>query len=333
MAGQVNQTLVRQFRMPGYPLVLISTDLLQEGEDLHTFCSAVHHYGVAWTPSSLEQRIGRIDRVRSQTERRLAELSADSVKGDDKLQVFFPHLEDTVEVLQVRRVLDRMEAFLRLMHEGLGQQTREVPKIDVGKEMVRAAPVPHSSDAPLKSAFPVALELLRGATTKPAVSDSIGRALRDRLNRLKRVEIPGYKVQWEAESADGTLLGTAMLARRIQPFVLIADQYAGRLRLRCISPVGRVYPELVQDDLEEEAWRVGARLGAVETEQERTYDLTVEEDVLLGTNVADDSVRVGLLLRRVAEQADLLEQEQLPGLDQELQQFRKDLVTEATYGE
>jgi hypothetical protein len=333
MAGQVNQTLVRQFRMPGYPLVLISTDLLQEGEDLHTFCSAVHHYGVAWTPSSLEQRIGRIDRVRSLTERRLAELSADSVEGDDKLQVFFPHLEDTVEVLQVRRVLDRMEAFLRLMHEGLGQQTREVPKIDVGKEMVRAAPVPHSSDAPLKSAFPVALELLRGATTKPAVSDSIGRALRDRLNRLKRVEIPGYKVQWEAESADGTLLGTAMLARRIQPFVLIADQYAGRLRLRCISPVGRVYPELVQDDLEEEAWRLGARLGAVETEQERTYDLTVEEDILLGTNVADDAVRVGLLLRRVAEQADLLEQDQLPGLDQELKQFRKDLVSEAAHGE
>ena len=37
MSGQVNQTLVRQFRMPGYPLVLVSTDLLQEGEDLHTF--------------------------------------------------------------------------------------------------------------------------------------------------------------------------------------------------------------------------------------------------------------------------------------------------------
>ena len=74
MSGQLNQTLVRQFRMPGYPLVLVTTDLLQEGEDLHTFCSDVHHYGIAWTPSSMEQRIGRIDRVRSQTERRLGEL-------------------------------------------------------------------------------------------------------------------------------------------------------------------------------------------------------------------------------------------------------------------
>ncbi len=63
MFGQVNETVVRQFRMPGYPFVLVTTDLLQEGEDLHTFCSAVHHYGIAWTPSSMEQRVGRIDRV------------------------------------------------------------------------------------------------------------------------------------------------------------------------------------------------------------------------------------------------------------------------------
>jgi len=111
MSGQVNQTLVRQFRMPGYPLVLITTELLQEGEDLHTFCSAVHHYGIAWTPSSMEQRIGRLDRVRSHTERRLIDIKGRSPRGDELLQVYFPHLEDTVEVLQVHRVLERMNFF------------------------------------------------------------------------------------------------------------------------------------------------------------------------------------------------------------------------------
>jgi hypothetical protein len=115
MSGQVNQTLVRQFRMPGYPFVLVTTDLLQEGEDLHTFCSSNHHYGISWTPSAMEQRTGRIDRVRSQTDRRLATLDREPT-GDDWLQVYFPHLQDTVEVLQVERVLDRMAAFLRLMH-------------------------------------------------------------------------------------------------------------------------------------------------------------------------------------------------------------------------
>ncbi len=62
----------------------------------------VHHYGVSWTPSSMEQRIGRIDRVRSQTERRLSVLDRPA-RGDEMLQVYFPHLDDTVEVLQVLR--------------------------------------------------------------------------------------------------------------------------------------------------------------------------------------------------------------------------------------
>ena len=69
-------------------------DLLQEGEDLHTFCSAVHHYGISWMPSSMEQRVGRIDRVNSETERRLT-LANGSADGSAKLQVYYPHLRDT----------------------------------------------------------------------------------------------------------------------------------------------------------------------------------------------------------------------------------------------
>ena len=56
MYGGVNKRLVKQFRMPGYPLVLATTDVLQEGEDLHTFCRKVIHYGITWTPSAMEQR-------------------------------------------------------------------------------------------------------------------------------------------------------------------------------------------------------------------------------------------------------------------------------------
>ena len=40
MSGGVNKRLVSQFRMPGFPLALVTTDVLQEGEDLHTFLSA-----------------------------------------------------------------------------------------------------------------------------------------------------------------------------------------------------------------------------------------------------------------------------------------------------
>src|SRR5207249_522773 len=47
MSGQINRTVIQQFRMPAYPFVLVTTDLLQEGEDLHTFCSNVYHYGIS----------------------------------------------------------------------------------------------------------------------------------------------------------------------------------------------------------------------------------------------------------------------------------------------
>jgi len=55
----------RKFRMPGYPLALVSTDVFQEGEDLHTFCDSVVHYGLSGTPVSFEQKTGRVDRVSS----------------------------------------------------------------------------------------------------------------------------------------------------------------------------------------------------------------------------------------------------------------------------
>src|SRR5690606_16566742 len=53
--------LAAKFRMPGYPYVLITTDILREGEDLHTYCQNVYHYGVAWNPSDMQQRTGRVD--------------------------------------------------------------------------------------------------------------------------------------------------------------------------------------------------------------------------------------------------------------------------------
>ena len=161
MSGQVNQRLVQQFRMPGYPFVLVTTDLLQEGEDLHTFCSAVHHYGIAWTPSSMEQRIGRIDRVRSQSDRRLSGLEAIQ-DGADLLQVYYPHLEDTVEVLQVQVVLERMNTFLRLMHEGLSVPKGDHRRVDVSRELVDGRRTVEAIRERLRSAFPIQDWALRG---------------------------------------------------------------------------------------------------------------------------------------------------------------------------
>ena len=172
MFGEVSKRLVQQFRMPGYPFVLVTTDLLQEGEDLHTFCSTIHHYGISWTPSSMEQRTGRIDRLRSQTDRNLSNLDRQPI-GEDLLQVHFPHLQDTVEILQVERVLERMNVFLRLMHEGLVTKGSEEKHIDINATIARGRRPVEVIDKRLESAFRIGEDLLKGDIQELALAPEL----------------------------------------------------------------------------------------------------------------------------------------------------------------
>lgn len=70
-----------------------------------------------------------------------------------------------------------------------------------------------------------------------------------------------------------------------------------------------------------------ARVGAILGQDERSYDLTVEDDVLLAGE-EHDAARVAALVRRVATQADLLEQRHLPGRDEPLSTFQGELERE-----
>jgi len=324
MSGQVNKTLRDQFRMPGYPFVLVTTDLLQEGEDLHTFCSAVYHYGIAWTPSSMEQRIGRIDRVRSQTERRLSG-AATMPEGDELLQVYYPHLEDTVEVLQVQRVLARMNVFLRLMHEGLAVPKGDHRQIDVGRELAAGQRAVETIRERLQSAFPVPAWALDGSGARLLANATTADAALNRFEKLTKTPFEGLAIEWERSPRNGRLLGTVKLSTgRIQPFTLVLKSEGDRLVLRCISPVGRVGPEEAMALVEESARRNPARVGAIVGRDDLSYDLTVEDDVVLG-DPSFDSARAVVLLGRVAQQADALEQIHLPFLDQALEVFQTDL--------
>ncbi len=328
MAGQVNQTLVRQFRMPGYPFVLVTTDLLQEGEDLHTFCSAVHHYGISWTPSAMEQRIGRIDRVRSQTDRRLSAMTG-APGGDDWLQVYFPYLEDTVEILQVERVLERMNTFMRLMHDGLAVPEADQRKIDVGREMIAGRKRAGVIRGVLKSAFPIPDWATTGSKTTLAVSDQQGREVRRRFADLMVATVGTLPVEWAARSPSGSLLGTARLENgRAQPFMLVLRAEQGHAVVRCVSPIGRTDPEADPHTIASRAARLQSRVGAILTKEARTYDLTVEDDVLLGA-AEHDAARIALLVRRVVHQADGMEQEHFAGeRDAPLSEFEDDLREE-----
>jgi hypothetical protein len=331
MAGQINQTLVRQFRMPGYPFVLISTDLLQEGEDLHTFCSAVHHYGISWTPSSMEQRIGRVDRVRSQTDRRLGRLTREA-SPQEFLQVFFPHLSDTVEVLQVNRVLERMNTFLRLMHEGLTITDPPDRKIDLRREFAgEKTEVPRIATK-LKTAFPIPPSSLEGKVTSLASGPELAFRAEVAFAKLRQSPCPGLEINWEVQTAATSLLGTAMLEARQQPFSLLLQCFQDRLMVRCISPIGRVAHVSDLEQLQASVAHSPAKIGAIPGSDDRSYNLSVEGDVLFCENASTNLVRVSQLIHRIVHEADRLEHLHLDGRDEPLSTFRSDLEKESSHG-
>ncbi len=118
----------RQFRTPSLPRVIVCTDTLKEGVDLHLFCDRVLHYGVAWTSGDLEQRVGRVDRFFSQIERRLQ-------KGrppDVELHVGYPHVVASLERVQVERVIERQKRAELLMDSPLASALHESKEMVIG---------------------------------------------------------------------------------------------------------------------------------------------------------------------------------------------------------
>jgi len=121
-----HRTATKQFRTPSLPRVIVCTDTLKEGVDLHLFCDRVLHYGVAWTSGDLEQRVGRVDRYFSQIERRLM---TEGAPPDVGLHVGYPHIVTSLERRQVERVIERQKQAERLMDSplaGLRDEEKEL---------------------------------------------------------------------------------------------------------------------------------------------------------------------------------------------------------------
>ncbi|MCA9759363.1 MAG: DEAD/DEAH box helicase family protein, partial [Candidatus Eisenbacteria bacterium] len=212
MEGRVNPRVVRQFRMPGFPLVLATTDVLQEGEDLHTFCRRVIHYGIAWTPSAMEQRTGRVDRIGSLVQRAL-DGRDDPADGEELIQVYYPHLVDTVEVLQVRKVLERLNQFLRLIHQTKVGETPQESRISIDQEALRGLDVVPQFQGLLESAFPVRDEWTLGEVG----TDAVRRLDVASLESLFAAQWKRFRERWrvtELRSATGrSRTGTVYLRR------------------------------------------------------------------------------------------------------------------------
>ena len=131
----------RKFRMPGYPLALITTDVFQEGEDLHTFCDSVVHYGLSGSPISFEQKTGRVDRVGSVAQRRLMALERQA-EEEEYIQVTFPYVKESIEVLQIRQICKNLNEYIESLHDisTKEQSTNDIVNVDAGLECKEEVP-------------------------------------------------------------------------------------------------------------------------------------------------------------------------------------------------
>lgn len=306
LARRVNATAVRQFRMPGYPYVLVCTDVLQEGEDLHTSCDRVIHYGVAWTPSAMEQRCGRVDRIRSLAERRFVGIdqAQRDPSGDELIQVQIPYLQDTVEVLQARRVIERMHQFTTLMHRTEPSDTR----LDIATEIQRVDWRPPRIERALTSAFEVQPRDLVGEDRASGTRGSEIRAWWQRLESLRRDSATGDLFAGSTIVDERLVIyGSRPMGDRVQPFTARIDSTHSRPLVVVQTPVAKISSVVGGlQALRAELAQVLDRVVIVDNHGDREYDVSLVGDVILADAV-HDAARIGGLVRRLTSEADRVE--------------------------
>lgn len=96
------------FNTPYRPEILIATQVGQEGIDLHRECRHVIHHDLWWNPGVVEQRTGRVDRIRSKVER---ERNANEGPESPTLDVAVPYLAATYDERVFAEVHRRAELF------------------------------------------------------------------------------------------------------------------------------------------------------------------------------------------------------------------------------
>lgn len=121
------QRLMLAFNSPMFPEILISSAVLAEGVDLHRFCRQVIHHDLCWNPSTLEQRTGRLDRIRCKAE-----------TTHRPIMVYEPYLGGSADEKMFRVVQDRERWFQIVM----GQKF-EFDEA-ASEELANRVPLPHS---------------------------------------------------------------------------------------------------------------------------------------------------------------------------------------------
>ena len=95
--------LMRAFNTPFFPDILVCSQVMGEGVDLQRFCRHVIHHDLAWNPSTIEQRTGRIDRLGCKAE------------GRQPIVMYLPYLAGTADERQYQVMSEREQWFRVVM--------------------------------------------------------------------------------------------------------------------------------------------------------------------------------------------------------------------------
>lgn len=290
-----------QFRMPGYPYVLITTDILKEGEDLHSYCKNIYHYGIAWNPSDMEQRTGRIDRVDSLVYRKIKEVENQQlteIPFQNKLQVFYPYLADTLEVNQMIRLFNGMDKFIEIFYNDLSANLEKSSKARVDEIIVD---IPEQRKGLLKSKYDHDSFQNNFNGEKLEIKQAIGTSI-DELSENLQLVLNGlgkyeYIIKPEFDNQNMTISGIMDLNGRKGPFNLYLKQskLPGEFEYVMDSLVGKV----------QTVGRTSNKAKLLEKLEEKNLqeNITIEikesnSDVFLFTN-AEYSLKIDKLLNRL----------------------------------
>ena len=100
---EARSRLMRAFNTPFFPDILVCSEVMGEGVDLQRFCRHVVHHDLAWNPSTIEQRTGRIDRLGCKAE------------GRQPVVMYLPYLAGTADERQFRVMSEREQWFRVVM--------------------------------------------------------------------------------------------------------------------------------------------------------------------------------------------------------------------------
>jgi superfamily II DNA/RNA helicase len=117
---KTRQRLMLAFNSPFFPEILITSNVLAEGVDLHRCCRVVIHHDLDWNPSVVEQRTGRVDRIGAKVE---------WANDGEPIRVYMPYLAETQDEKMYRVVMDRERWFSVVMGEKFRVDARTTDKL------------------------------------------------------------------------------------------------------------------------------------------------------------------------------------------------------------